>query len=220
MIFDRQILYWGEEKQEKIRKSTVLVAGVGGLGSFISQILVRAGVGKLYIVDNGIIDEPDLNRQILYNESDVGEKKVFIAEKKLKSIHNFTDIVPIFNSVSDEFSIPDDVNAVADCLDNFEGRKNLNNVLKKGQIEVHIAVERNYGQIITLKKGESPDLSELESNFIRYDKIIPVSADSVGVMASLGANEVINCISSQCALLNTLLFFELDSFTVKKIKIV
>ncbi len=220
MIFDRQILYWGEEKQEKIRNSTVLVAGVGGLGSFISQILVRAGVGKLYIVDNGIIDEPDLNRQILYNESDVGEKKVFIAEKKLKSIHNFTDIVPIFNSVSDEFSIPDDVNAVADCLDNFEGRKNLNNVLKKGQIEVHIAVERNYGQIITLKKGESPDLSELESNFIRYDKIIPVSADSVGVMASLGANEVINCISSQCALLNTLLFFELDSFTVKKIKIV
>ena len=220
MIFDRQILYWGKKKQESIAKSVVLIAGVGGLGSFVSQILMRAGVGKIYIVDRGIVDEPDLNRQILYRKSDIGKEKVFVAYERLRLIHDLTEVLPVFGIVDDKFTIPEDVNLVVDCFDNFEGRRSLNNVLREGIIDVHIAVERNYGQILTLVKGESPELSDLEKNFIRYDKTIPVSADSVGVIASLGASEVIDCLSGECKLVNTLLFADSGDFVFKKIKLV
>ena len=220
MIFDRQLLYWGKEKQKKLSETAVLIAGVGGLGSFVSQILVRVGVGKIYIVDRGIVDEPDLNRQILYNKTDIGKEKVYVAVEKLKAIHNFTEVVPIFTEIDENFEIPLDVNIVADCLDNFESRKILNTILRDGIVEVHIAVERDYGQVITLIKGSSPDLAEVEKEYFRYDKTIPVSANSVGVIASLGANEVINCIIGECKLTDTMLFVDLGSLFFKKIKLV
>ena len=220
MIFDRQVLYWGKAKQKKLSKTSVLIAGVGGLGSFASQILVRAGVGKIYIVDRGIVDGPDLNRQILYNKADIGKRKAYIAADRLRAIHNFTEIVPIFAEIDKNFEIPSDVKIVVDCLDNFESRKILNTILKEGLVEVHIAVERDYGQVITLVKGRSPDLAEVEKEYFRYDKTIPVSADSVGVIASIGASEVINCIIGKCKLTDTMLFIDLGSLFFKKIKLV
>ena len=219
MIFDRQLLYWGREKQRKLSETVVLIAGVGGLGSFVSQILIRAGVGKIYIVDRGIVDEPDLNRQILYNKSDIGKKKVFVAAERLRIIHDFTEIIPVFKTIDRTFEIPEDVKFVVDCLDNFESRKILNTVIPHGIVEIHIAVERNYGQIITFIKGISPDLAALEERYFRYDKTIPISADSVGVIASLGANEVINCIAGECKLIGTMLFVDLGSLVFKRIKL-
>ena len=74
--------------------------------------------------------------------------------------------------------------------------------------------------MITLIKGRSPDLAEIEKEYFRYDKTIPVSADSVGVIASLGANEVVNCIIGECKLSNTMVFVDLGSLFFRKIKLV
>ena len=74
----------GREGQRKLKASRVLVAGVGGLGSLSSLYLCAAGIGHLTIVDRGRVQLPDLNRQILYDEKDVGESKVVAAGKRLK----------------------------------------------------------------------------------------------------------------------------------------
>ena len=90
--YARQVLHWGEEKQKQIAEATVLIAGVGGLGATVSQLLVRAGIGKLYLVDDGILDWPDLNRQVLYGEADIGQKKLQLASERLRAINSATEI--------------------------------------------------------------------------------------------------------------------------------
>ena len=74
----RQLIpgWWGEAEQKKIEKSTVFIAGAGGLGTTVVVYLAAAGVGCLRICDPDIIDLSNLNRQILYTESDIGEPKV------------------------------------------------------------------------------------------------------------------------------------------------
>ncbi|MDH3960971.1 MAG: ThiF family adenylyltransferase, partial [Desulfuromonadales bacterium] len=67
--YARQVLHWGAEKQKIIEESSLLIAGVGGLGATVSQLLVRAGIGRLFLVDDGRLDWPDLNRQTLYGEN-------------------------------------------------------------------------------------------------------------------------------------------------------
>ncbi|MCK4545384.1 ThiF family adenylyltransferase [candidate division WOR-3 bacterium] len=219
MIFQRQIAYWGEEKQKKLQDMVILQAGVGGLGGFMSQILVRAGIGKLYIVDNGVIDEPDLNRQILYKQKDIGKKKAFIASELLSSIHPYSRIVPIDKNIDEGFELPDDVKGIVDCLDNYESRIVLNNSIKNDMFFVHIAVERNYGHILTLVGGKSGKLSDLVGEFKKSDDITPVSADSVGSIASIASSEVINCIINKPGLLNTVLYIDLSDFSFRKIEL-
>ena len=65
--YSRQIIMpdWGEEGQEKLKQSKVLVAGVGGLGSSVLTYLAVAGVGKIRIIDNDTVELGNLNRQIL-----------------------------------------------------------------------------------------------------------------------------------------------------------
>ena len=79
--FSRQLLVWGDEKQNRIAESTLLVAGLGGLGATVSQILARSGVAALHLVDEGTVALSDLHRQSLYGECDIGRKKVLVAEE-------------------------------------------------------------------------------------------------------------------------------------------
>ena len=77
-IFMRNIQFWGEEKQKILAESSILIAGIGGLGCTVADILTRAGIGKLIIIDYGIIEASNLNRQILFEVSDIGKPKVNI----------------------------------------------------------------------------------------------------------------------------------------------
>jgi len=71
-VWMRQVLLFGEEMQDKLRKARILVVGVGGLGCFVSILLARLGVGRLVLWDRGTVDPPDLHSQILYGPSDLG----------------------------------------------------------------------------------------------------------------------------------------------------
>ena len=73
----------GREGQKRLKDSHVLVAGAGGLGSLSSLYLCGAGVGHLTIADMGRVQPSDLNRQILYEEKDIGEPKVLVATRRL-----------------------------------------------------------------------------------------------------------------------------------------
>jgi adenylyltransferase/sulfurtransferase len=160
-----------------LQKSAIFVAGIGGLGCLLSEILVRSGIGKVYLCDNGIIEKPDLNRKILYTQKNIGKRKVDIAVKRLSEIHSFTEIIPVDVNIKDEnFILPSDISGVADCLDNFESRFALWDKLSRNKFYVHAGVERFYGQVVTLIKGSSPTLRDIFSNYEVVECPIPVCA--------------------------------------------
>ena len=190
--YSRQVLQWGEEKQRIIEAATILVAGVGGLGTTVSQLLVRAGIGRLYLVDDGMVDWPDLNRQTLYDERDVGQKKVEIAREKLERINSRSDIVTLDQRITEGFAVPVEATAVADCLDNFAGRVALYRGLRHGQLFVHGGIQGLCGQVLSLVKGKSQSFETIFAGSRQPTGPIPVTPDSVAIIAALICRELFN----------------------------
>ena len=85
--YKRQILLFGEEGQERLKKAHIFIAGAGGLGSPVSIYLAVAGVGTITIVDMDVVDQSNLNRQILHFDRDIGKKKTASAEEKLQALN-------------------------------------------------------------------------------------------------------------------------------------
>jgi len=83
------------EGQKLLRKSSVVLVGVGGLGTFIAQYLVRAGVGRLRLIDFDVVELSNLQRQILYDEGDVGKSKVQCAYTHLRRINSEVTLEPV-----------------------------------------------------------------------------------------------------------------------------
>ena len=85
--FTRTELMLGDEGMEKLTNSFVVLAGVGAVGGFALEALVRAGVGRIRIIDFDVVEESNLNRQILATRDTLGKVKVELAEKRAKSIN-------------------------------------------------------------------------------------------------------------------------------------
>lgn len=78
----------GTDALNYLSTKTVLVLGVGGVGGYVVEGLVRSGVGRIIVVDKDVVDETNLNRQIIALESTIGEKKVDVIEKRIKDINS------------------------------------------------------------------------------------------------------------------------------------
>ena len=88
MWYDRTEILIGKENIEKLKNSHVAVFGVGGVGSYTVEALVRAGIGEITIIDADNVDETNINRQILATVDVVGEPKVDVLEKRILSINS------------------------------------------------------------------------------------------------------------------------------------
>ncbi len=117
-MFERTQLLLGEESLEKLQNSTVLVIGVGGVGSIAVEALARSGVGKIKIVDNDTIALSNLNRQVQTNMSNVNKSKVQEMVKHVKRINEDIDI-EYYEMFFDENSthIFEGVDFVIDAID-------------------------------------------------------------------------------------------------------
>ncbi len=109
-LFSRNILYWGEEKQQLLSQKHVAVFGLGGVGGFCAEALARAGVGNLAIVDFDTVSESNINRQSVAFHSTIGQKKTQLFEKRLKDINPDINI-----EVIDDFYTENDKNAGRNC---------------------------------------------------------------------------------------------------------
>ncbi|MDA3903523.1 MAG: HesA/MoeB/ThiF family protein [Desulfuromusa sp.] len=208
--YQRQILHWGQERQQQLEAATVLVAGVGGLGATVSQLLTRAGIGKLYLVDDGLIDWPDLNRQLLYNEADIGQPKLKIAKQRLQQINSSVKIELLQGRIDHSFRLPTDVSIIADCLDNYLSRFDLEAGLAAGAFLIHGGIEGDQGQVLTLQKGQSQSLSEIFAGTRQPPRDIPVTGAGVTIIAGFMVNELFNTIFTQPQLLNRFLIIGLS----------
>ena len=94
--YSRQILFGeiGEAGQERLRQSSAVIVGCGALGSALADLLVRAGVGRLRIVDRDFVEPSNLQRQTLFEESDAQEllPKAVAAERRLRSINSDVEV--------------------------------------------------------------------------------------------------------------------------------
>jgi molybdopterin/thiamine biosynthesis adenylyltransferase len=212
--YARQVLHWGEEKQARIERSSLLVAGVGGLGATVSQLLVRAGVGCLYLVDDGFLDWPDLNRQTLFGEKDIGRAKLAVAAERLTQINSSSRIIELPGRIDGAFQVPPGVAGVADCLDNYPSRFALYRALAAGTYFVHGGLAGDNGQVLTLLAGHSQPFDEIFAGAVQPAGSIPVTPDNVVIIAGLMVNELFHVLWQTPRLLDRCLVVGLADFSL------
>ncbi len=123
----------GEEGQKKLLESSALIIGLGALGSNISNSIARAGVGKIRIIDRDYVELNNLQRQILFDEEDIGKYKALAACEKLKKINSSINIEAQVTDVNYK-NIEDlikDADIVLDGTDNIETRFVINDACVK-----------------------------------------------------------------------------------------
>lgn len=86
-IFDRSEILLGKEALEKLKKSTVAVFGIGGVGSYTVEALVRGGVGKLFLFDGDVVSQTNINRQLVATTKTIGMAKVDVAAEHCKEVN-------------------------------------------------------------------------------------------------------------------------------------
>ncbi|WP_338450302.1 thiazole biosynthesis adenylyltransferase ThiF [Niallia oryzisoli] len=184
--YSRQTLFApiGKEGQEKIHGKHVLIIGAGALGSGSAEMLTRAGVGQITIVDRDYVEESNLQRQQLYTEQDVELKlpKAAAAEKRLREINSDVVIHAVIGDANPEklAELADGKDLIIDATDNFETRLAINDISQKFKIPwIYGAVVGSYGMTFTILPGKTPCLNCLL-------KTIPVqgmTCDTVGVIS-------------------------------------
>ncbi len=124
--FSRVIALIGEDKLNALKNSNVLVVGVGGVGGVACEALVRSGIGKITIIDNDVVSETNINRQIIANTKTIGLKKVDIMRDRLLDINpdcSITALSMYYNiDTQIDFSCFD---YVIDCIDSMKSKVHL-----------------------------------------------------------------------------------------------
>jgi molybdopterin/thiamine biosynthesis adenylyltransferase len=153
----------GEEGQRKLSESNVAIIGCGGLGSMIATSLVRAGVGKVRVIDRDFVEYQNLHRQILFDETDIKNElpKAIAAEWHLKKINSSVEVEGIVTDVNPSSieTLVSGVDLIMDGLDNYEGRYLINDVsLKHGIPWIYGAAMAALGMTTSFIPGKTPCL--------------------------------------------------------------
>jgi molybdopterin/thiamine biosynthesis adenylyltransferase/rhodanese-related sulfurtransferase len=149
----------GEEGQQRLLGSKVLLLGAGGLGSPAALYLAAAGVGTIGIVDMDVVDSSNLQRQILHNLDRIGERKVDSAKKTLTAMNPDVDVVTydVRLGAGNVLEIIDSYDVIVDGTDNFPTRYLLNDasLVKKIPV-VHGSIFRFEGQATVFHPYQGP----------------------------------------------------------------
>ena len=227
--FEKQIILKkiGVSGQNKIKKAKVLIIGIGGLGCPLLSYLSSSGINNIGIVDNDKIEIGNLNRQILFDASDLGKYKVYQAKKKIRKIYNQIKIKTFrikitkrnINSILKKYDI------ICDGTDNFSTRLLINDYCKKyKKILISAAISKFDGHLFKFNfKKKIPCFKcfmphqPIEEMNCDLEGIFPPVA---GILGSLQANEVLKTILDLKDDLNgNILIFDSLKMTIRKSKI-
>lgn len=193
--YDRQIMIegFGEEGQRKLKSTTALIAGAGGLGSPAAIYLAVAGIGKLKIVDNDKVELSNLNRQILHWDEDVGRSKASVAEETVGKYNEDIEVEAIDKEITDGTigELVDGCDLIVDCMDNYPTRYVLNRASLRNEIPFfHAAAYGMRGQVTTIIPGKTACLKCIVPTPPPPEKF-PVLGATPGLLACIQAHEVI-----------------------------
>ena len=227
--FEKQIILKkiGISGQKEIKKAKVLIIGVGGLGCPLLSYLASSGISNIGIVDHDKIELGNLNRQILFNSSDLGKYKVNQAKVKIKKIYNQIKIKTFKIKISKKNikSILKKYEIICDGTDNFNTRLLINDYCKKNKkILISAAISKfdghlfkfNFKKKIPCFRCFMPQQPIQEMN-CDVEGIFPPVA---GILGSLQANEVLKTILDLKDDLNgNILIFDSLKMILRKTKI-
>ncbi|MDM8523838.1 HesA/MoeB/ThiF family protein [Desulfococcaceae bacterium HSG8] len=230
--YDRQIRFpgLGEEGQARLGQAKVVQVGCGGLGSTLAQCMVRAGVGRLTIIDSDAADITNLHRQFLFDEEDAEKKapKALAAAKLLKKADSdakVSGIVAEFSAVNAGDFLPGN-DLVLDGTDNMETRYIINDWCVKHDIPwIYGGVLGATGMIMVVLPGKGPCIRCLYPDAELIGKNAP-SAEHAGIIntlpafiASLQATEAIKLLINSPDLIQDLRIADLWSGDYQRISV-
>lgn len=191
--YTRQMMMFGEEGQERLKRATVLIAGAGGLGCPIALYLAVAGVGHIRLIDRDTVDESNLNRQILHWTPDIGKLKCSSAFEKLTQVNPEITVTAMDTTVDESNAgmLVSDADVIVDAMDNYPTRYLLNRIsFQYGVPFVHGAIRGFYGQVTVIVPGRTPCLACI---FPRPPptEVFPVIGVTPGIIGLIQANETI-----------------------------
>ncbi|WP_462405970.1 ThiF family adenylyltransferase [Gracilibacillus sp. Marseille-QA3620] len=164
--YSRQLLFpqVGQTGQEKLGKKHVLIIGAGALGSALSEMLVRAGIQSLTIVDRDYVEYSNLQRQQLYTEQDAEESlpKAEAARRRLERVNQSVRIESIVTDATPDVMEPlvKEADLILDATDNFETRMIINDLSQKHHTPwVYGACVGSTGMCLAILPGKTPCLN-------------------------------------------------------------
>ncbi len=186
----------GEQGQLRLKQSSVLVVGVGGLGSPIATLLVASGVGRVGLVDCDVVSLSNLPRQTLYTTKDVGKSKVECAERRLSMMNPEVHIESYNTRLDSESaeSIVSRYDMVVDACDNMATRYVLDTVTQRvGVPYIYGAISGFAGQVSVFNYSGAGSYSELypEESVAEAVPELSVVATTPAIIGAIEANEAL-----------------------------
>ncbi len=191
----RQEPMLGKGGQKRLFESSVAVVGCGGLGSVAAELLARAGVGSLLLVDDDCVDITNLQRQALYKESDLSKCKASCLKGHLAAVNSEVkvDIHDKRLTLDNISEVLNDVDVILDCTDSMDSRRIINRFAAEQRIPwVHGAAVQSKGELLNIVPGGPcfecvfPNVSQAPSC-----AVIGILNSSPHVTASLQVVEVL-----------------------------
>lgn len=218
----------GLSGQEKLKNSSVLVIGAGGLGCPVLQYLATAGIGRLAVAEDDTVTEANLHRQVLYGSEDIGKLKSIIATKRVEQLNNLikTETINVRINTSNSLKILGGFDIIVDATDNFKARYIINDscvILRKPM--VHGAIYKHEGQVSVFNldggptyrcynpgiKAGVPGETEPDDGLLG---VLP------GITGTIMANEVIKIITGTGNVLSRkMLLFNIQDYSFKIVEI-
>lgn len=157
-----------KEKIELIKKKTVLIVGIGGVGGYALEALVRSGIGKIIIVDNDNVDITNLNRQIISLNSNIGKSKVDVAYDRCKDINPNCEVIKINKFLTKDNTkelFDTHIDYIVDACDTMDVKKEL----------IRISISKNIKLISSMGTGNKLNPSKLEIMDLRKTSYDPIA---------------------------------------------
>lgn len=152
----RTQLMLGDEKVESLMGKNVLIVGLGGVGGICAEMIVRAGVGKMTIVDNDIVDESNINRQIQALRSTIKQPKAQVLAARLKDINPELDLTVLEVFIKEQITIDliekEQWDYIVDCIDTLSSKVFF----------IKSCMDRNLPLVSSLGAGGKVDPSQIE----------------------------------------------------------
>lgn len=198
--YNRQIILrnFDFDGQERLKESAILIIGAGGLGCASSQYLAAAGVGKLTLVDDDVVELSNLQRQVLHCDNTIGDKKVISAQKALNRINPHCTIQTHDKRLSDDElrALITEHDLVLDGTDNVDTRNQLNRLCFESKTPlVSGAAIRMEGQVSVYTYQDNEPCYQCLSSLFGQQALTCVEAGVMSpVVGIIGATQALEAI--------------------------
>jgi len=215
---------FGETAQRKLKNASVLISRVGGVGGLVAHQLAAAGIGRLVLAMGGVVNAPDLNRQLLQTHDRIGQPRLESIERRLRETNPRLEIVALPENASEANAarLVEMADVVVDCAPLFEERFALNRAavaLRRPMVEC--ALYAFEAHLTTFLPGRTGCLACLVPETPPdWKRQFPVLGAVAGTVGCLGAVEVVKLITDLGKpLAGTLLTMDLSSMRFHRLAI-